>query len=245
TCLCLNAYGYEMSKSAFRSNSLLDFYEPFDRSCPIYAGFNSFVTISHGNLRHILEICYKIFIQVQDFNHKLPKEIDPLMQAEGVKEASRYLLEKVKDCGDEGNRLYDFVNRLGHLYSINRRSKIKSRTEIIQFSIIGGTYKNKNKIMDFINESIKHSILLDFQGNQRFDQNNPDLINYVLNPIFSPYFMISYRKKRRLDLRAEQLEILVDGTEDDYKKLASLFSEESTLADENQLEFKFSENNDN
>jgi hypothetical protein len=39
--------------------SLLQLYEPYDRACPLYAGFHTFLRLSRGNIRHFLELCHK------------------------------------------------------------------------------------------------------------------------------------------------------------------------------------------
>ena len=40
---------------------LLKFYAIQGKTCPLYAGFDTFIALSQGNARHFLELCYKSF----------------------------------------------------------------------------------------------------------------------------------------------------------------------------------------
>ena len=41
----------------------------------------------------------------------------------------------------------------------------------------------------------------------------------MLNPIYAPYFHISYRKKRRLELSSDEAIALISGSYDEVRKL--------------------------
>ena len=47
--------------------------------------------------------------------------------------------------------------------------------------------------------------------------------DYVLNPIYAPYFNISYRKRRKLSIKAQDLVILMRGRSDERRKLEQRF----------------------
>ncbi|MDI7191265.1 hypothetical protein [Leptospira santarosai] len=203
---------------------LLDLYEPYNRSCPVYSGFRKFEYLSHGNIRHFLELCFKCISQENIDLHSYPFTIDPITQATGIRSASEYLLNEIKGFGESGNRLSMFVHRLGHLYAVNRRRPEKSRSEVIQFSIASGSTGKEGRVFEFLNEACKYSILISSKGMQKFNQDDPYIEDFTLNPIYTPYFLLSYRRRKKIDLSTEDLNSLIFGTVDEFKKLILNFS---------------------
>ncbi len=63
---------------------LLQLYAPYSRSCPFYAGFQTFCQLAKGNIRHFLELCHKSF-RLEE-NHRI--SVDPIQQAEAARQAS-------------------------------------------------------------------------------------------------------------------------------------------------------------
>jgi len=47
---------------------------------------------------------------------------------------------------------------------------------------------------------------------------------YVLNPICAPYFNITYRKIKRLELTSDELRVIMNGTYDDVNSLLRKYS---------------------
>ena len=215
-------------------DSLLDLYEPFDRACPLYSGFRTYVVLAHGNLRHFLELCHKSFLQVSPSIDTGVSELNvPVQkQAEAVKVASAYLLTKTKDAGDLGNALFLFVQRLGHIYSIMRRSPSKSRSEISQFAIATGRSDQAERLFSFLNEAVKQSVIIEYPPSQRSNSNAPEMRNYGINPIFTPHFLISYRRRRRASMDLEDLRTLIEGSQSEFRAMATRYEKQERRFEE-------------
>ena len=52
----------------------------------------------------------------------------------------------------------------------------------------------------------------------------PEDVEYVLSPIYAPFFHISYRKGRKLKLKTDDVLTLTRGTYEDVKELLKRFS---------------------
>ena len=50
-----------------------------------------------------------------------------------------------------------------------------------------------------------------------------------VNPIYSPYFNISYRKRRKLELTADEVTILIRGSYDERRTLLSRYYKKWTV----------------
>ncbi len=211
---------------------LLLFYEPLNRVCPLYAGFDTFCEMSHGNIRHLMELCYKTFIRASNNNTnetiKVIDGITPIHQAEAAKQASTVFLGEIRSFGNYGNQLHTFVLRLGGLFHQVQRRVTQSEPEQNHFSMGVGEYL-KPEYAKFLSEAVKWSVLYEERATKTKSGTRTDSTEFVLNPIYSSYFRISYRKIRKLDLTSDEMSCLVDGKVEDYEGLIKKFNKKWNL----------------
>lgn len=197
---------------------LLLIYEPLGRYCPIYSGFEAFCLMSRTNLRHFLELCYKsIANELLNSNKNAIKTISIRSQAEASKQASSTFLREVKNFGNEGNKLHTFVLRLGTYFNYAHKKPTQSEPEQNHFSIRGNRSDELNKFLD---DAVKWSVLYETRiTKQKGGENKAETedFEYILNPIYSPYFHISYRKKRSVQFTNDELNTIVFGNFIDFQ----------------------------
>ena len=203
---------------------LLQLYDPYSRSCPFYAGFQTFCQLAKGNIRHFLELCHKSFRLEENF--QIP--LDPTQQAEAARQASAAFLREVRSFGEFGIKLHTFVLRLGSLFRLARKDSKTSIAEQTHFSVTSGSGIGEQED-SFIKEAVKHSVLLEFKDTKKKSQHQPENIEYVLNPIYAPFFHISYRKKRKLEISSEDLITIINGTFDQFRELMKSFEDKWVL----------------
>ena len=203
---------------------LLQLYAPYSRSCPFYAGFQTFCQLAKGNIRHFLELCHKS-LRLEESYHI---SVDPIQQAEAARQASADFLKEVRSFGKSGNSLHTFVLRLGSLFQLARENSKTSIAEQTHFSVTSGSGITEQED-SFLKEAVKHSVLLEFKDTKKKSQYQPENIEYVLNPIYAPFFHISYRKKRKLDISSEDLATIISGTYDEFRGLMKSFENKWVL----------------
>ena len=130
------------------------------------------------------------------------------------KKVATDLLAEVKSFGPQGNNLHSFILRLGSLFSLSQQRPTQSEPERTHFVVQTGDILGESE-RQFIDESIKWSVLFAEQGTKKKGISDPEDIEYVLNPIYAPYFHISYRKKRRMELSTQEATTLISGSYDD------------------------------
>lgn len=205
---------------------LLHLYEPHSRTCPFYAGFRTFCHLSRGNIRHLLELCHK---SINRMELSAPTEnlcVPPLEQAEAARQASADFLKEVRSFGRIGNQLHAFVLRLGSVLAIAHSRPTQSEPEPSHFSIRPRVMQLEARDQDFIREAVKWSVLFEEEETKQKDVMAQANIEYVLNPIYAPYFRITYRKRRRLEFTAEEFVTLTRGSYDDVSDLLKRFTEQ-------------------
>lgn len=197
--------------------TLLLIYLPYrQRPCPIYAGFDAFVSISSTNVRHFLELCHTSigkFDSTCDFS-KFYISIES--QAKAAFKTSLAFKEEVAGSGDMGNRLLSIVNFLGKLFRLSQGRPSQSEAERTHFCIINDQISNDAQ--NILNEAIKWSVFFEDPESKvkgvRYESSE-----YVLNPIYAPFFGISYNKGRKLEISGNQAETMFTGNVNDFTKL--------------------------
>lgn len=214
--------------------AILELYRPFARECPLYSGFDTLVTIANNNLRNFLILCYKT-LEVADLRDQpeTPYSVD--IQCRAAYDASEQLIKEIRTFGRLGEQLRVFVLRLGNIFRALQASPTMSEPEQNQFTINSGGRALHEDEHTFIAEALRFGILFEQPETKSKSGVGLDIIDYQFNPIYAPYFQISYRCKRKLELSVEQFHILIKGNETDYRNLARGVARQLSDTDAMQL----------
>ena len=194
--------------------SYLDLFTSLTRACPIYSGFETYCHMSKGNVRHFLELCHKAFEKVPA---EYPIAIAQVDQAEAASQVAVSLLPEVRSFGNFGNDLHTFLLRLGRLFVLSQRRTSQSEPERTHFAIKDGIEAISDKGKVLLSEAIKWSVLFEEKETKSKTIGTSPVIDYVMNPIYAPYFQISYRKGRKLELTGADFNLLSTGSADDFR----------------------------
>jgi len=199
------------------------------KRCPAYAGFDRFCMLAKGNMRHFIELCYQSIslaalkgINIsKDMITPIPQEI----QAEAAVESSRLEIEKVDELGQHGEKLRFIVNRLGLFFQLIQKRKSQSENEVNHFSIKVSDDLLTDKITKtLLDEAVIWSVLIEVAGDtKRKSENEVSSKEYMLHPIYSPHFGISYRRKKKFDFSLGEIDAIFSGSEKDYVNLCKKY----------------------
>lgn len=175
----------------------------------LFSGFTTLTLIARANTRHLLELIHRIFkaYEPDDGCGELP-EVSPQVQSKAVREASELILGTTSGHGVHGPQLYNLARCLGSIFFERHRGLKQSEPEINHFTLAGGDLDEK--LRTYLAEAEKWSVLFRSRETKMKSAGAIDT-DYVLNPIFSPHFQISFRKKRSLQLTARQLLGMLEG----------------------------------
>ena len=205
---------------------LLWLYESHSTACLFYSGFDTFCLLAHGNLRHFLEICHISLNQISKDSKSGAIVVPPQLQAKAARQASADFLNEIPAFGRWGDRLHTFVFRLGLLFALAHRRPTQSEPEQCHFAVTSGSKLLEEADIQFLREAEKWSVLFEEEETKIKNEYQRASFEYVLNPIYSPYFNITFRKKRKLELSVQDLEILIHGSFDKAKELLRRYSKQ-------------------
>ncbi|MGE4340814.1 MAG: hypothetical protein AB7E55_33410 [Pigmentiphaga sp.] len=214
--------------------AVLELYRPFGRECPLYSGFETLCTMSNNNLRNFLILCYKT-LEVAELRDQPNAPYSVSIQCRAAYDASEQLIKEIRTFGRFGEPLRMFVLRLGNIFRALQASPPMSEPEQNQFTINSGARPLNEAEQEFIAEALRYGILVEKLETKSKSGVGQDIVDYQLNPIYAPYFQISYRRKRKLEISVEQFHTLVMGNENEYKALARGLARQLSEADAQQL----------
>lgn len=179
-----------------------------------YAGFDRFRMMSDPNLRFFQALCHATLLLAfkrqsgTEVSGQLTVDID--VQAAAAKQVSDKLFQDILQLGAHGNELLEITGRLGRIFEAYNRRRSQSESEVNHLSIDNADRANLSKQSEVLLREAKiWSVLYeekDTKNKSDYDIAQTDLI---LNPIYAPHFSISYRKRRKVTLRAAQADVLL------------------------------------
>ena len=147
------------------------------------------------------------------------------IQAEAAKQVSETLLLEIEHLGLKGSLLLQATRRLGRIFEVAHRRVSQSEPEINHFSIDeSDRVALSEEAKELLVQAKIWSVL--YEEHDTKNKSNYDLAqtDVVPNPIFSPYFGISYRKKRKLTLSAAQVNTLLTGSGAQFEQILKEFA---------------------
>lgn len=178
------------------------------RNSILFSGFTTLTLIARGNIRHLLELIHRIFKVCESTENGDFPVVPPHIQAIAVRDASESILSTVIGHGTNGPQLYALAQCLGSIFRERHRSDRQSEPEINHFTFAGG--EMSEQIRKYLFEAEKWSVLF-LSRETKMKSTGAISSDYILNPIFSPYFQISFRKKRSIQVSAIQLLQMLEG----------------------------------
>lgn len=199
-------------KSALISNNLFgcinSIYIDARRTSILFSGFTVLTMIARGNVRYLLELIHRIFKEYKPSDEEVLPVVPASVQAHAIYLASESILNTVSGFGAFGPQLYSLALCLGSIFRQRHRSEKQSEPEINHFTIASGDLSEK--LNRYLLEAEKWSVLF-LSRETKMKTLGVIGSDYTLNPIFSPYFQISYRKKRSLHFNTSHLLQMFEG----------------------------------
>ncbi len=215
--------------------ALLELYRTFGRECPLYSGFDTLCVMANNNLRNFLILCYKT-LEVAELRGvgDLPHSIE--IQCRAAYDSAEQLIREIKTFGPTGEQLRVFTLRLGSIFRALQASPTLSEPEQNQITINSGARDLTADERSFISELLKYAIVNEQLETKAKGSVGQDIVDYQLNPIYSPYFQISYRRKRKIELTVEQFHVLAMGSAEEFRTLARGYARDLPDNERSQLE---------
>ncbi|MBU2886410.1 hypothetical protein KO507_11610 [Gilvimarinus agarilyticus] len=200
-----------------------------------YSGANAFLALAGGNIRYFLQLLDLSIFHEYDRNKSgvtYPLTISPESQTFALRDVGRRRLDQLEGLADSGVKLKRLVLAIGKAFFEMARNPTERAPEVNSF-VIAGKQDQIKKISSLLKEGVGH---LAFEVNPR-TKNTTQLEvrddEFRLHRIYSGFFEISYRKKRRTTFQAHDLIEAAEGSPS--SAIAGLIGDEHIITDSSDL----------
>jgi hypothetical protein len=177
----------------------------------LYAGFERFCQLARPSLRYFQELCHVTLLLA--FQRADRDDIEPVShkhQAQAARQVSDAMFEDVPQLGLHGEKLREMVRRLGALFDAFNRRAGQSEPEINHFSIDESDKAGLSEAaQQILKEARTWSVLYEEPDTKNKSDYDIAQSDWVLNRIYAPHFGISYRKRRKVTLKAGQVNAIL------------------------------------
>ncbi|MBQ4812699.1 hypothetical protein J8M20_15170 [Pseudoalteromonas luteoviolacea] len=228
--------------STFEFNTLLSLnLQNASVQVPVYAGFERFITMTTPNIRHFKELCLSALKASESIENETYFEyVEDIIgritagdMHQGVITTSSDLVKEVISYPPYGNKLSKLVNRVGELFRISQKSSYQSEPERDIFTIKYDYAGSDTELEDFLYSALSWRVLVEDDSRRIKDDKQITGKEFQLNPVYSPRFGISYRKKRGITLTVEQFKTLIVGSSDDFELMRKQYQQKWKADEEN------------
>lgn len=172
-----------------------------------YAGWRTFTLMAGGNIRYLLELVGQALqLQSRDAKSSRGDPISPELQTQAATLVGRKNLLELEGLSVHGAQLTKLLLGLGRVFEVLASDPEGHTPEVTQFTLpedapLGDAEK-------LLSAAVMHLALVRSVANKRTDLDLKGY-DYSVHPIYSAFFVFSYRRKRKLRLTPNQLMTLV------------------------------------
>lgn len=184
----------------------------------MYYGFDVFAALSSNIVRYFLELCEQAFKIAFLSEYSWEKALSPEVQTEAARYVSEYKVVDIAGYEPYGKQLRLFIQYLGQIFY---------RLHTAENTTFGEPEPNHFNTKDLslsaetkklLSSAIMWNVLQEGEPTKRKQSKlSPETVDFYINKIYVPYFGISYRNKRKIQLDVEILDKLLSGNEDEAK----------------------------
>lgn len=173
-----------------------------------YAGWKTFLKLSNGNIRYLMELVSKSYERHLNQGHSLFEPVSPEDQTIAAQAVGQKNIEELEGLWQNGAKITRLLYGLGRIFNLLSREEGKVRPEVNQFSVEGILEGECKDIMD---AAIMNLALIRMTGNKMSELESTKSFIYSIHPIYAPFFVFSYRRKRKMELTQKDfLDVIYD-----------------------------------
>lgn len=183
-----------------------------------YAGWNTFLKLSNGNIRYLMLLVKMSMLQYGTMTDNLLLPMPSKIQTEAAMAAGKKIFEMLENLHYRGTDLIKIVLNMGRLFNLLASESEHTAPEIDQFYIEGDITPENDELL---RAGVMHLAFIRIPGNKPSSKSDTKDYMYALHPIFAPYFIFSFRRKRKMNITNEEFYGLIESHKELTKKMLS------------------------
>lgn len=171
-----------------------------------YAGWKTFLMLASSNIRYLLELVDQTLQLHETHAGESKPEIGPVtyeIQTSAAQNVGRKNLFELEGSKN-GAHLTKLLLGLGRVFEVMALNPEGHAPEQNQFHL-GDNAAMPEELNELLIAAVMQLALVRSVGNKLSDRSDMRAFDYSIHPIFAPFFVFSYRKKRKIKLAAEDI----------------------------------------
>lgn len=183
-----------------------------------YAGWSTFVKLANGNIRYLMELVYRSYYLYLQDGGDITKPVTIDIQTKAARSVGWKNLTELEGTWSNGAQLTRMVQTLGTIFARLAKEGENSAPETVQFEIEG---ERSERTEELLQAGIMNLALIRMPANKQSGRGSVKEFMYSLHPIFAPYFIYSFRRKRKMGLSDMEFLQCVDNPQNAVKEILS------------------------
>lgn len=172
-----------------------------------YTGWTTYAKLADGNIRYLLQLVHEALqLQLQKYED-LSAPLSAEVQTRAATAIGGRVVEQLQGLAANGGDLTRLVLGLGRIFGVMAAQPHGHTPEVSQFRVKGNP---GSEIEDLMRSAVMHLAVRRFPTDKMASASGQIKdYSYQLHPIFAPFFVFSYRSKRRMDVTPTDIQDLV------------------------------------
>lgn len=183
-----------------------------------YAGWRTFVQLSGSNIRYLLELVDRTLALHAEGGGSFGGTISVETQTKAAQAVGRKNVSELEGLAANGAQLTKLVLSLGRVFQIFAQELEGRRPEVNQFHV-SEQDEPLPEADELLRSAIMHLALVRETGTKPTDEAEVRAYDYGLHPIFAPFFVFSYRRKRKIYLSPSKIIGLVRTSKETIREI--------------------------
>jgi hypothetical protein len=193
-----------------------------------YAGWNVYTQLAANNIRYLLELVDQSLLLHIKEGENLATPVSPKTQTIAAQNVGKKNLSELEGLSVHGAQLTKLLLSLGRIFQIMASDASGHTPELNQFHLSDGSdlivHENMSnsytsEAENLLKSAVMHLALIRSSGNKLADEADTKDYDYQIHPIFSSFFVFSYRRKRKMTLSAFDILNLVNNPRQAIKEI--------------------------
>ena len=174
-----------------------------------YCGWRVLALLANGNLRYLIELVDASIALHLNSGRTLAERVPPEMQTKAAQQVGKKNLGELEGLSIHGAKLSKLLLGLGRVFGVMAEDAVGHAPEVNQFELTGEI--GDGQVDELVDNAVMHLALVRFTGTKAAGLDTKDY-DYAVHPIYAPFFGFSHRKKRKMHISREEIQLLVDDT---------------------------------
>ena len=183
-----------------------------------YCGWRVFALLANGNLRYLIELVDASIAMHLGEERSLAERVSPENQTKAAQQVGKKNLGELEGLSIHGAKLSKLLLGLGRVFGIMAEDSIGHAPEVNQFEFTGDVLDSR--VDELVDNGVMHLALIRLTGTKGSGLDTKDY-DYAVHPIYAPFFGFSHRRKRKMKITRQAIQLLVDDSKSGINAILS------------------------